>query len=266
MESSMMASIALAVLAAAIYLLKAVADREQDELLGGIASLIVRLGCRILPPRIRSDRLPEYLGHLAEHQKEHDVPGVVFSVSVLWVCAREAPGEWGETLWKSPFGLPAQGILVLTAALAIYIQAVVMRSEESPGRPSGEIVSVGEIRIDQSIAANLQRLLGAARSDGIELSGAGYRDPQDQVRLRMAHCGTSPYAIYEMPASACSPPTSRPGMSMHEVGLAIDFLCGNGAVTRDSPCYEWLAANAAAYGFYELSTGVEPWHWSVDGS
>ena len=41
--------------------------------------------------------------------------------------------------------------------------------------------------------------------------------------VRRANCGSSNYAIYQMPASACSPPTARPGTSMHEQGLAIDF-------------------------------------------
>jgi D-alanyl-D-alanine carboxypeptidase len=47
--------------------------------------------------------------------------------------------------------------------------------------------------------------------------------------------------------------------------LAIDFRCaGAGIGSRSSPCYVWLAANAAAYGFYNLPS--EPWHWSVNGN
>ena len=62
-----------------------------------------------------------------------------------------------------------------------------------------------------------------------------------------------------MSPSACSPPTARPGQSMHEVGLAIDFSnCGSG-----STCFRWLRANAGGYGFINLPS--EPWHWSVNG-
>jgi D-alanyl-D-alanine carboxypeptidase len=51
---------------------------------------------------------------------------------------------------------------------------------------------------------------------------------------------------------------------MHELGLAIDFTYqGRVIASRDSPAFGWLAANAAAYGFYNLP--AEPWHWSVNG-
>jgi len=99
----------------------------------------------------------------------------------------------------------------------------------------------------------------------VTLCGGGYRSPDAQIQLRMEHCGTSNYAIYEMPASQCSPPTARPGSSLHEQGLAVDFTCnGGGTVDSGDECWTWLEANAADYGLYNLPS--EPWHWSVDGS
>jgi len=95
----------------------------------------------------------------------------------------------------------------------------------------------------------------------LALSGGGYRDPAAQIALREAHCGTSQYAIYEMPASQCSPPTAKPGQSQHELGLAIDF---SNCTSRSSACYKWLAANAGSFGFYNLPS--EPWHWSTTGN
>jgi LAS superfamily LD-carboxypeptidase LdcB len=81
----------------------------------------------------------------------------------------------------------------------------------------------------------------------------------------MAHCGTSDYAIYEMPSSQCSPPTARPGSSMHEQGLAVDFTCnGGGTVSSGDVCDGWLESNAATYGFYNLPS--EPWHYSTNGN
>lgn len=69
-----------------------------------------------------------------------------------------------------------------------------------------------------------------------------------------------------MPPSECSPPTARPGESMHERGLAIDFSCAGVLITnRDNSCYRWLADNADSYGLYELASQQEPWHWSVNG-
>ena len=128
---------------------------------------------------------------------------------------------------------------------------------------SGEIVSVNGIRVHQSIAQNLQALLQAAAADGISMSGGGFRDPQAQIDLRIAHCGSSQYAIYQMPASQCSPPTARPGSSNHERGLAVDFTQGGRALNRSSSGFAWLKANGARFGFQNLPS--EPWHWSVDG-
>lgn len=112
-----------------------------------------------------------------------------------------------------------------------------------------------------SWAPEVRAMLAAAEADGVHLTGSSYRDADEQIALRRAHCGTSHYAIYEMPAGECRPPTARPGDSDHERGLAIDF---DRCRTRDTACYRWLAANASAYGLVPLSS--EPWHWSIDGS
>jgi peptidoglycan hydrolase CwlO-like protein len=129
---------------------------------------------------------------------------------------------------------------------------------------SGSIVSVGGIRVHQSIAGNLQRLLAAASASGINFGGGGFRDPAGQIAVRRNNCGSSNYAIYQMPASQCSPPTARPGTSMHEQGLAIDFTQGGSTLTRGSSGFAWLRANAASYGFFNLPS--EPWHWSTNGN
>jgi hypothetical protein len=130
---------------------------------------------------------------------------------------------------------------------------------------SGSIVSVRGIRVHESIADELAAMLTAAENDGISLGGGGYRDPQGQIAVRRANCGTSYYAVYQMPPSQCSPPTARPGTSMHERGLAIDFTYGGRAInSRESPAFQWLRAHAAGYGFYNLPS--EPWHWSVNGN
>jgi len=122
--------------------------------------------------------------------------------------------------------------------------------------PSG-----GSITVASSIAGNLQSMLDAAAGDGLMLCGGGYRSSQGQIETRKANCGTSDYAIYDMPASQCSPPTARPGSSMHEQGLAIDF---NNCSSRSTACYQWLSGNAGSYGFQNLPS--EPWHWSTNGN
>jgi peptidoglycan hydrolase CwlO-like protein len=127
----------------------------------------------------------------------------------------------------------------------------------------GNIVSVGGIRVSASIAGQLQALLSAASAAGINFSGGGYRDPAGQIAVRRNNCGSSNYAIYEAPASSCRPPTARPGTSMHERGLAIDFTQGGSTLSRGSSGFAWLKANASRFGFFNLPS--EPWHWSTNG-
>jgi hypothetical protein len=126
------------------------------------------------------------------------------------------------------------------------------------------LATVRGITVHSSIAGQLDALLGAAAASGIVLGGSGYRDINRQIQLRRQNCGTSDYAVWQMPASQCSPPTAVPGTSMHERGLAIDFTWNGSAITsRSSPAFAWLAANAARYGFHNLPS--EPWHWSTSG-
>jgi peptidoglycan hydrolase CwlO-like protein len=123
----------------------------------------------------------------------------------------------------------------------------------------------GTITVAASIGENVRGLLSLAGQQGVDICGGGWRDPAQQIQLRREHCGTSNYAIYEMPSSQCSPPTARPGRSMHEQGLAIDFNCnGGGAIRRGNSCWNFLVANANNYGLYNLPS--EAWHWSTNGN
>lgn len=136
----------------------------------------------------------------------------------------------------------------------------------NPGLGSVACPNGGSITVATSITGSLRSLIDAASAAGIVLCGGGYRSAAAQIDLRRAHCGTSDYAIYQMPSSQCSPPTAPPGLSLHERGLAVDFTCNGGGVisSRSSPCFRWLAANAPGRGFYNLPS--EPWHWSVNGN
>lgn len=134
------------------------------------------------------------------------------------------------------------------------------RAVSVPGGPV-ELAEVRGITVHAAIAGDLETLVAAAEADGLRLSGWGYRSADRQIELRRQHCGTSQYAIYEAPSSSCSPPTARPGTSMHEMGLAVDF---DNCSSRSSACFQWLDANAGGFGFFNLPS--EPWHWSIDGS
>ena len=127
--------------------------------------------------------------------------------------------------------------------------------------PVVPLTTVRGIRVHTDIADELEALLAAAEADGIVLGGGGFRDPLAQWQLRVQHCPDPTNS----PASACSPPTARPGQSNHERGLAVDFTVNDTIIaTQTEPAFVWLAERAAEFGFYNLPS--EPWHWSVDGS
>jgi hypothetical protein len=127
-----------------------------------------------------------------------------------------------------------------------------------------DIVNVRGFQIHHSIADNLLAMINAAEADGIILGGSGWRSVERQISLRVQNCGSTDYLIFDAPAEACYPPTARPATSNHEAGLAVDMTAGGFAiVSRDTTAFQWLATNAARYGFYNLWS--EPWHWSIDG-
>lgn len=128
-----------------------------------------------------------------------------------------------------------------------------------------DVTSVSGIWVHKSIAQNVRNLLNAATAAGLNLGGGGYRDPAAQIATRRANCGPTYYDIYEKPSNQCHPPTARPGRSMHERGLAIDFTSSGSLITsRSNPAFVWLRANAARFGLYNLPS--EPWHWSTNGN
>jgi LAS superfamily LD-carboxypeptidase LdcB len=151
------------------------------------------------------------------------------------------------------------------AAAAAAAEEAKNRPPAIPPAPPEDMRRVQGIEVHKDIADRVDQMLTAARNDGIDLGGWGYRSNLKQIELRQKHCGTSEYDVWEKPASACSPPTARPGQSNHERGLAIDFTYNGGSMTsRSNPGFVWLAENAATYGFVNLPS--EPWHWSTDGN
>lgn len=150
------------------------------------------------------------------------------------------------------------------ARRAAAIAAEQVRTRPPIATPD-DITNVQGINVHRSIASKVGELLSAARSDGVSLGGWGYRDNLKQIELRQQHCGVSEYQVWDMPASACRPPTARPGQSMHERGLAIDFTYNGGSMTsRSNPGFVWLNNNAHRWGFVNLPS--EPWHWSTNGN
>lgn len=159
----------------------------------------------------------------------------------------------------------AAALAATTTLAACNFPATATRAPAAlvPGGSSTQSISlttVGGITVNSQIAEEVRNLLSAAKADGLTLTGGGYRSGTQQIALRKAHCGLTAYAIYQMSSSLCVPPTARPGTSLHERGLAIDFSHSD---SHTSAAYVWLAANAARYGLYNLPS--EPWHWSTNG-
>lgn len=154
------------------------------------------------------------------------------------------------------------------AALAARVASSVRAPRGAPrsGGPSlrvgsGGLTTVRGIVVANEIAGRVDALLAAAEADGFALSGGGYRSSDSQVAARRANCGGD---VYDKPASQCRPPTARPGQSMHERGLAIDFTWNGRLISGGNPAFQWLRSNAGRFGLYNLPR--EPWHWSTNGN
>ena len=126
-----------------------------------------------------------------------------------------------------------------------------------PRAPPSPLTQVRGIRVHADIAPAIEALLADAEADGIVLAGWGYRTtetadlpPPAALRRRgRQRCRRR----LRSPGSACSPPTAKPGSSMHELGLAIDFTHDGASIgSHDSPAYQWLAAHAGDYGLRNL--------------
>ncbi len=108
-------------------------------------------------------------------------------------------------------------------------------------------------------------MIEAGGPSGFALGGNGYRSADQQIAVRRNNCGSSEYDIWQKPASQCRPPAARPGTSMHERGLAIDFTC-NGALISSygSACYGVDAGQRPSFGLHNRPG--EAWHWSTNGN
>lgn len=135
-------------------------------------------------------------------------------------------------------------------------------SPEAGGTDAGiELAYIQGIPVNAKVADQVAAMINAAQADGVDLRiGNSYRSIARQIELRRQNCGSSYYAIYEMPSGSCHPPTAKPGQSQHQLGLAIDFA---NCSSRGTACYRWLAANASRFGYYNLPS--EAWHWSTTG-
>jgi len=172
--------------------------------------------------------------------------------------------EEGAVLLVAPQGEVLWQVAVPPALAPAAVQPTDCAQVDGPVTEGDVVRTRSGIRVHPCLAETVDALVAAARADGVELGGGGWRSPEQQIALRRAHCGPSDADIYDKPASACSPNTARPGSSRHERGLAIDFTSDGRSLGSGSAAYAWLVEHAGAYGLENLPG--EPWHWSFDGS
>ncbi|NNG36748.1 peptidoglycan-binding protein [Nakamurella aerolata] len=114
-------------------------------------------------------------------------------------------------------------------------------------------------RMAKCMVPIVNSMVSAAARDGVTLRPtSSWRSRSYQVSLRRKNCGTSNYAIYQMPPSRCSPNTAIPGTSIHEYGLAIDVANSY----RGGKVYNWMVRNGGKYGFHR-TVPSESWHFDT---
>lgn len=135
-----------------------------------------------------------------------------------------------------------------------------------------DLSEVEGIQVSSKIAKPLQNMLIAARAADNEIKiSSGYRNNQQQA----VACESWVSSLGSQLAADKN--CARPGYSEHQTGFAVDFISGSCVLEclRTSPAYDWLAKNAADYGFIERYpqgkthiTGYNPeaWHYRYVGA
>ena len=175
-------------------------------------------------------------------------------------------------------------MLAVTALLAVAVPSASAQTAAAhvPNFPAHHLERYfstgtrGHVGVTGNLAAMIADGARAAELAGTDwrignASVAIHRSIQNQLELRVAHCGETPWEVLSKPSSRCSPPTATPGNSMHQYGLAVDITLVWVAARRvqrrllaaADDEFGWLIANAERYGFYNLPS--EPWHWSTNG-
>ncbi len=144
-----------------------------------------------------------------------------------------------------------------------------------------DLINFENVRVDCRITESLQKMIDAAKKDGINLSVcSGFRSVTEQDKLYSTKCLLYMSEGYSEEASEilASQYIQIGGDSEHHTGLAVDLLTDGMTDLNESfaqtPAYSWLIENAAKYGFIERYpkdknqiTGIqwEPWHFRYVG-
>ena len=143
------------------------------------------------------------------------------------------------------------------------------------GAPALTELSNGE-RVDTRIYPSLQEMFDEMRAQGVyPIVASGYRTTEEQQALMDDKIET----LIAQGSSRSEAKTealkwvAAAGYSEHQTGLAVD-INADGVHSTGQQVYDWLAKNAAAYGFIlrypENKTAItgthyEPWHYRYVG-
>lgn len=131
-----------------------------------------------------------------------------------------------------------------------------------------ELTEVGGFTVSVEVAEDLDEMVVAARHDGIDLRGDGYRslaEQWDPVYREVCDRGGEGGSLM-----LCETNFYFPQLVFHARGLAVDLVTTEDGLDRpiaeDDPEYRWLVANAGRFGFSNAGDCcAEPDHWSVTG-
>jgi hypothetical protein len=167
-----------------------------------------------------------------------------------------ADGEFGEKTkaavkrYQRAKGLTVDGIVgrktwaALTGGPEAAPPPAAARHTDAVRTRDGQMVRRGDELIAARIAPAYDRMVAAAKRDGVRLTlRDGYRSRQEQVVLwnRYGHDRSR---------------VAMPGHSNHQSGTAMDFDANPGA-------WRWLKRHASKFGFHNYAP--EPWHYSLTG-
>ena len=133
--------------------------------------------------------------------------------------------------------------------------------------------------VDQRIYDDLQKMLGDARKDGMELViCSAYRTLEQQQWLYDARVERAAAEGFAEPGVEAGRWVAKPNTSEHQTGLALDITAAQyRCLTEDqdqTPEQRWLMDNAWRYGFILrypqdkcaiTGIGYEPWHYRYVG-
>ena len=116
--------------------------------------------------------------------------------------------------------------------------------------------------LNPQFATAVDRMVQEAAQQGIDLTiTSGYRSPELQATL-----WENALAKYGDPEIADNW-VARPGHSMHNKGLAVDFAAAGGGLLRDANSREaqWIKQNAPRFGL-AVPLSNEPWQVELAGA